>query len=394
MNDRAPRLAVIVSHPIQYFVPLYRRLAASEDVDLRVFFTWHSGQAPVRDPGFARDVRWDIPLTAGYAFEPVPNTSHDPGTHHFWGLQNPSLVERVVAWRPDAAVVHGWASLSHLQALRSLPRRGIPTLLRGDSHLLDAVRSGLGWRGKKALLSRIFSWPTGFLVVGQANRAYYQAFGVAEDRLFACPHSIDVGRFAEPSAWLEAEAARWRQGLGIAPDRPVVLYAGKFERRKRVTELLRAALANEQSNAIVVLVGSGETQREIDAIASAHPQRIRVLPFQNQSRMPVVYRLGDLFVLPSSHGESWGLAVNEALASGRPVLVSDRVGCAVDVVDETCGRIFAYDEPTSLMRALCEMTRDAVQLNDMRNSAKKRAEFFDISVTERALLDAVTAVCR
>ncbi|HVH81013.1 MAG TPA: hypothetical protein VM782_16570, partial [Stellaceae bacterium] len=61
---------------------------------------------------------------------------------------------------------------------------------------------------------------------------------------------------------------------------------------------------------------------------------------------------------------------------------------------ETCGRIFAYDEPTSLMRALCEMTRDAVQLNDMRNSAKKRAEFFDISVTERALLDAVTAVCR
>src|SRR5207244_8667044 len=94
-----------------------------------------------------------------------------------------------------------------------------------------------------------------------------------------------------------------------------------------------------------------------DAIAAANPSRFRVIPFQNQSRMPVVYRLGDLFVLPSAYGETWGLAVNEALACGRPVLVSDRVGCAADVVDPSCGRIFHWSDLSALVKIMNESTR-------------------------------------
>ena len=340
------RLAIVVSHPIQYYVPLYQKLAQRSDVAIKVFFTWHAGQAAVEDRGFKTPVAWDIPLTEKYEFELVPNVSSRPGTHWFFGLRNPSLVDRVVSWRPDVIHITGWAGMSHFVALRAFRKKGIPTLFRGDSHLLDGAPNGPHWWMKRALLKAVYSWPNGFLVVGAANRAYFEALGVERNRLFSCPHSIDVARFAEPANVFEQEAAQWRQQLGIAPDRCALVFAGKFEPKKQPVELMRAVLSLNNLDPVLVMVGNGELGAEVEALAAANPERFRVLPFQNQSRMPVVYRLGNLFVLPSAFGETWGLAVNEALACGRPVLVSDRVGCAADVVDASCGRV--YSEPTPL----------------------------------------------
>jgi len=382
------RLAFVVSHPIQYVAPLYQHLARRSDVSIKVFFTWHAGGRAVEDRGFGQAVAWDIPLTQGYEFELVANTAADAGTHHFFGLRNPTLVDRVMAWRPDAVVISGWAWLSHLRALHALHRRGVRTLFRGDSHLLDGHPKGLRSWIKGALLRHIFSWPDGFLVVGSANRAYYDSFGVGPERLHSCPHSIDVARFAEPTQALEDEAARWRRELGIAPERVVLLFAGKFERKKRPVELMRAVRQLDDPAVMLVLVGAGELQTEIDAIAAADPDRFRVIPFQNQSRMPVVYRLADLFVLPSAYGETWGLAVNEALASGRPVLVSDRVGCAADVVTPDCGRIFPWNDLAALAKIMNESTRTRDRLMTMRGAAGRRAWSFDIAVTEVAVVAA------
>jgi glycosyltransferase involved in cell wall biosynthesis len=391
MKRAIRRLAFIVSHPIQYVVPLYQRLARRDDLAIKVFFTWHAAEAPVADRGFRKPVAWDIPLAQGYEFERVPNVSADPGTHHFFGLRNPTLVDRVMAWQPDDVIVNGWAWLSHLQALHAFPRRNVRTFFIGDSHLLDGPLPGMRWPIKRALLRRVFSWPTGFLVVGSANRAYFQRFGVEPSRLHPCPHSIDVARFAEPVDELEQEAAGWRSRLGISSARPVLLYAGKFEPKKRPVELMRAVQRLRNSGIMLVLVGSGELQDEIDTIAAADPDRFRVIPFQNQSRMPVVYRLGDLFVLPSSHGETWGLAVNEALACGRPVLVSDRVGCAADVVDPSCGRIFRADDFSTFEQCVDELVDDAI-LPVMRSAARTRARLFDVAMTEDALTAALEKV--
>lgn|SRR5262249_23863201 len=385
------RIAFVVSHPIQYVVPLYQRLGRRDDVELKVFFTWHAGMQAVEDRGFRRPIAWDIPLTQGYEYELVPNVAADPGTHGFFGLRNPSLVDRVVAWRPDVVHVSGWAWLSHVQALHRLHRRDVRTLFLGDSHLLDAQPSGPRWWTKRVLLRRVFSWPSGLLVVGSANRAYYERFGVATERLHCCPHSIDVARFAEPAEDLEQEAARWRLALGIAPGQTVLLYAGKFEPKKRPVELMRAVA--RRRGLVLVLVGAGELQAEVDAVAAADPSRFRVLPFQNQSRMPVVYRLADIFVLPSAYGESWGLAVNEALACGRPVVVSDRAGCAADVVDPSCGRIFHWDDWTGLEKAVDALAENPDKLAGMRRAASARAWSFDVAAAETALLAAVDRVC-
>jgi glycosyltransferase involved in cell wall biosynthesis len=386
---RRSRLAFIASHPIQYVAPLYQRLAKRDDLAVKVFFTWHAGERAVADRGFGQPVAWDIPITQGYDFEQITNVAADPGTHHFFGLRNPGLVDRITAWQPDAVVVNGWAWLSHLQALAALHRRGTRTLFRGDSHLLDGPPEGpRGWL-KQAALRRVFAWPDAFLVVGSANRAYYQAFGVARRRLHPCPHSIDVGRFAAPADELERQAAEWRLRLGIAPERMVALFAGKFERKKRPVELMRVVQRLHKSDIVLVLVGGGELKEEIDAIAAADPDRFRVIPFQNQNRMPVVYRLGDLFVLPSAHGETWGLAVNEALACGRPALVSDRVGCAADLIDADCGGIFRWDDLDGLAEAMNHLLDDRGRLAAMRAAAATRARAFDIAATETGLVAAL-----
>jgi glycosyltransferase involved in cell wall biosynthesis len=283
--------------------------------------------------------------------------------------------------------ITGWAMLSHFWTMRRLHGMGIPVLFRGDSHLLDDT-SLAGVRGtiKTSLLTRVFSWPSGFLVVGAANRSYYERFGVEPGRLYPCRHSIDVGRFADRSGSHESEASSWREELGISQDRCVLLFSGKFERKKRPIELMRAVLNIPDENVMLVMVGNGELDDDVNALAATHPTRFRVLPFQNQTRMPVVYRLGDLFVLPSAYGETWGLAVNEALASGRPVLVSDRVGCAHDVVDETCGQIFSWNSPSSLSTQISDLTKDRERLVGMRQAAALRAWSFDISQTEAELI--------
>lgn len=389
------RLAFIVSHPIQYYAPLYQRLARRTDIEIKVFFTWHDGRQAMPDSGFRRMVAWDIPLAEGYDYELVPNVSHDPGTHHFSGLRNPGLVASVLAWRPDVAHITGWAWASHLWAMRALSNAGVPTLFRGDSHLLDRPRKRSGrWMLKRLALRRFFTWPRAFLYVGQANRAYYEAFGVKSERLHYCPHSIDVARFAEPADLYEQEARAWRRELGIEDSREVVLFAGKFEPIKRPVELMRSILACGEEAPVLVLVGNGALEADIKALAAAYPARFRVLPFQNQRRMPVVYRLGDLFVLPSA-SETWGLAVNEALACGRPALVSSRVGCAADVFrkgsGEACGEVFQWDDMAALTAAVRRWASLA-RRPEVRGAALARAWDFDIECTETALLGCVEAV--
>jgi glycosyltransferase involved in cell wall biosynthesis len=379
------RLAIIVSHPIQYYVPLYRSLAQRGDVDIKVFFTWHAGNAAVLDHGFKKAVAWDIPLTEGYEYELVPNTSSEPGTHRFGGLKNPSLVTRVLNWQPDAVHITGWAWFSHMKAMWAFSKRGMPTLFRGDSHLLDSDRQGFKWWIKHTVLRQVFSWPAAFLYVGKANRAYYETFGVKADRLCFCPHSIDVARFTGSTDDFERKAARWRAELEISHDQTVILFAGKFERNKRPLELMQTMMELDDPRLVLVLVGNGELEGRIKAIADENPDKFRVLPFQNQSLMPTVYRLGDLFALPST-GETWGLAVNEALACGRPVLVSDRVGCAADVVDASCGRIFPYNNLSLLGLAIKEMTSEQGNLIAMREAALRRGWIFDVAMTEETLI--------
>ncbi len=380
---------------------------------MKVFYTWRDA-GPARDVKFQREFAWDIPLMEGYDHEVVPNASSDPGTHHRRGLVNPDLVSRVLAWKPDAVHITGYNYVSHGRAIKELSKAGIPVLFRGDSHLLDGCGPWWRWQLKKCFLSQVYRWPAVFLCVGQANRDYYRAFGVPEQKLFHVPHTIDVARFAEPNEELEAKAMAWRRELGIPDENFVFLYAAKLEPRKRPMELLEAFLRADIPKTTLLFAGSGEIESALkkrafesgqSSVASSQQQktedcklktvnsthRVVFLPFQNQSVMPVVYRLGNLLVLPSGYGETWGLAVNEALACGRPSLVSDCVGCARDIIREgENGMVFrtdAWDDCIITMKKMAD-----AEWRSKREGMRAGARAFDTACGVDALVDALRSV--
>lgn len=326
------RLAVVTTHPIQYNAPLFARLSGMDGIHTRVFYTWsQTAEGGQYDPDFGRKVEWDIPLREGYEHVFLENTARRPGSDRFRGIVNPGLIEALEAWRPDAILVFTWAHQSHLAALRHFKGR-VPILFRGDSTLIDES-PGLKMLLRRLLLRWVYRHVDMALFAGLRNRAYFVAHGVGETRLCRCPHAIDNGRFMHPPGDADRQAREWRRSLGIDEDRVVVLFCGKLEPKKDPACLTRIAALARSERLIFAFAGDGRLKPDLsDAVTG--DDRFRFLGFQNQQAMPVVYRMSDIMILPSLYGETWGLAVNEAMACGRPVIVSDRVGCAPDLVED------------------------------------------------------------
>lgn len=333
------RLAVVTTHPIQYNAPLFARLSDMPGIELKVFYTWsQTGAGGQYDPDFGRHVAWDIPLLEGYEFCFVDNTSRRPGSDHFRGIVNPTLVDTLRQWSPDAILVYSWPFQSHLQVLRHFKGR-VPLLFRGDSTLLDRG-SLLRSLARAALLTWVYRHVDMALYVGTRNLEYYKAYGMEESRLHPVPHSVDNRRFLDPDGSVTSEASILRAGLGIGVEDLVLLFVGKLEPKKDPALLIRLARRMGSDRLRFVFAGDGPLAGSLRSEA-AGDSRIHFLGFQNQRAMPSIYRMADILVLPSLYNETWGLAVNEAMASGRPVIVSDRVGCAPDlVVDGSTGWTF------------------------------------------------------
>lgn len=312
------RLLYLVSHPIQYQAPLLRRVAAEPDIALRVLFE-RDTEAGYFDDGFGREVRWDVPLRQGYDSALAAETD---------------LAAEIAA--ADAVWLHGWQGGRMRSALRLARRLGKPVLLRGEN-TDDAMPDGSGPRGwlKRRFLAWVFARTEAFLAIGSANRAYYEARGVASGRIFPMPYAVDNEAFA--AAALAARPGRdaLRAELGLEPGRKVVLFAGKLMARKHPHTLLDAWKTADWGGRAphLLFVGDGAMA---DRLKAAAPPGVVFAGFRNQGQLPVLYGLADLFVLASER-EPWGLAVNEAMACGTAVLVGDRVGCAVDLVDPSCG---------------------------------------------------------
>jgi glycosyltransferase involved in cell wall biosynthesis len=387
------RLAVVTTHPIQYNAPLFARLSEMPGIELKVFYTWsQTRQGGQYDPDFGRHVEWDIPLLEGYAYCFVENTSRRPGSDHFRGIVNPTLVETLRQWSADAILVYSWPFQSHLQVLRHFRGR-VPLLFRGDSTLLDRG-SWLRSLARSALLTWVYRHVDMALYVGACNLEYYKAYGMEESRLHHVPHSVDNRRFLDPDGSVTSMASAMRAGLGIGDDDLVLLFVGKLEPKKDPGLLIRLARRMGSNRLRFVFAGDGPLADPLRSEA-AGDGRIHFLGFQNQRAMPSIYRMADILVLPSLYNETWGLAVNEAMASGRPVIVSDRVGCAPDlVVDGSTGWAFrpGADAEARLAAILEGVLQEPARLRGMGEAASTVISRFSVDVAAQGIAAALQRV--
>jgi len=375
-------------------------LAGTADSSIKVFYTWGQAQGKVHDKDFGIERKWDIDLLSGYDHVFVKNIATAPGSHHYRGIINPSLINEVASFQPDKIIVYGWKFNSHLKLLRYFKGK-VPLYFRGDSTLLDEPA---GFSIKKVMRTLLLQWVYRHvdfvLSPGTASDAYFQNAGLSVRQIIRAPHAVDNARFSgtetpdELSAY-EGSAQHWRKELSIPEDAKVFLFAGKLEPKKDPLLLVKAfaRLHQQYPNTHLIMVGNGILEEELKKMTSTPSPplptsgrlnlsppplpsagkltSITFLPFQNQSIMPVVYRLGDAVVLPSKGpDETWGLAINEAMACGRPVIVSDRCGAAADIVKNAeNGFVFKAGDESELLSCMEKMI-----LGDTRSMGAKAFE--------------------
>jgi glycosyltransferase involved in cell wall biosynthesis len=350
------RLGIVTSHPIQYQAPLFRALA--KQADIHVYFAHRASADDQAEAGFGGGFDWDTDLTSGYPHSFLRNASTRPGIVRFGGCDSPDVGRTLAADRPDVMVVFGWHFKTYLQAARAARALGIPVMARTDSHL-NAPRP-LAKRVVKSIGFPLFLRQfDAFLPTGTRSAAYLRHYRVPETRIRVVPCCIDVEAFRSREKEARSRREQIRAGWGAGSGDLIILFVGKLIGLKRIGDLLEAAgLLVQSRHAIrVMIVGTGTLEAQLRRQGQDLKVPVTFVGFVNQSSLAEFYVGADLLVLPSE-SETWGLVVNEAFACGLPAIVSDKVGCAPDMIRENLtGRVVPTGDSQRLAAAIQEFPR-------------------------------------
>ena len=360
-------LAILTTHPIQYQVPLWQALARDGRVPFEVWYLTDHGTRHSRDREFGQTFAWDIDTLSGYTHRFL-EVSQRATPSSFWKCRlRERLRDRLRASHATALWIQGWQVAAYWQAVREAQSAGVEVWLRGESNDL-APQPPWKRKLKRAKNGWLFRRVDRFFYIGKANRRLYEESGVTEAKLYPAPYAVDNERFAMQAAALRPRRAALREQWGIPEDAFCILFCGKFIPKKRPLDIVAATRTLIEKGALLKLhllfVGSGvlgpELRRACRVVCDIEGQLTSpqvqgtnyasVLPpasfagFLNQKEISQAYVAADCLVLPSDHRETWGLVVNEALASGVPCLVSQACGCAEEL--SGCGTFAPGDIET------------------------------------------------
>lgn len=371
------RLAVLASHPIQYQVPLWQRLAANEEVDLTVLYCGEEGAMERKDPEFGISFKWDVPLLEGYRFRFLKNYSPRPGPG-FWGKMNPGILVELWKNKYDALLVFGHFGLFNLLGFFGAWLTRTPVLLRGVSSVYyDSVlgRKAVLRIAKRLYLCNLFRFGvSGFLYIGERNKRFYGCYGVPEGKLFFFPYAVDNDFFWDESRRYRAEREEIRRELGIGSEAVVILFAAKLIPKKNPMEILVAYRnLRDLKNVALAIVGDGDLRPEMEIYVRREGLRnVFFFGFQNQREMPKYYAISDIFVrtdLPDKG--DWGATVNEALACGVPVVSSNAVGSQEDlIVEGENGFVYRFGDTEGLISILRKLLQEKERREGMREACR------------------------
>lgn len=330
------RLAVVVSHPIQHFVPFYRAIAADPAFDLCVFFCSKNGLESYFDQQMNSEIKWGMDMLGGYQSRFLDEAARITDTG-FFAVNNPSMRRALADFRPEAALLYGYGSISQLRALAHCRLKGVPALLIGDSELKR--RRPLAKRLVKEPVVRVLLGQfAAFLTVGRANEEYYESYGVTAAQMFHAPFTIDETLYRRARAERAHRRAALRARLGIKPEAFVVATIGKVTASKRTHDIVEAAKALRSRRGAAspiqfLIAGDGAERARMQAAATELDLPIHFLGFVNVDELPDVYCAADVVAHPSEK-DAHPLVLSEAACIGLPILVSDRVGAigATDIV--------------------------------------------------------------
>jgi glycosyltransferase involved in cell wall biosynthesis len=384
----------ILSHPIQYFTPLFRELEQEKDIDFEVWYCSDEGAKPMMDKGFGTVVQWDIPLMEGYQYKIFKNTSRRPSIRFgFMGLWNPDLISAIrKSPKGTTFILHGWNYVTHLLALINIWIYGHKLIFRGDNPDHHDRQLPLLKRIVKQIFIRpILILPNKVLYAGRRNYMFFRMYGVPDHKLVFAPHSVDNSRFKLTESELQEQRTLMREKWNIKEDHFVVLVPAKYIPKKRIHDVIDAIATIESTHIYLVLAGEGPSRVFLENRAQKYlPGRVIFTGFINQQEMPSIYAMADILCLSSGLGETWGLAVNEGMNCKLPLLLSNLCGCAEDlVVHGENGYVYSCGDVATLAAHIKNMSEQLEITKQMGEKSAKIISLFSIQNTVKGIRKAI-----
>jgi glycosyltransferase involved in cell wall biosynthesis len=381
------RLCVVTTHPIQYIAPWFRSLAQHEAIDLHVVFL-RELDAGAQGIGFGQAFTWDVPLREGYSNEALDIPMGASAV--FAGLR--AFVRTLRRQHADIVLVTGWNEPLLAFATPAARVLGYKTIVRGESND-KRDRSLIARLIHRALLA----FASAVTIIGSGNRRFYESYAYSQDRIFPGVYFVENDRMLAMAEARAIERRAIRASEGVRVDEVVFAFCGKHVPFKRPDWLVEAAgqLVKEGLRIRLRFAGSGELTESLKERCDALGIAASFTGFLNQTEMWRAYIGADVFVLPSTHRETWGLVVNEAMLFGLPAIVSDDVGCSPDlVVENETGWVFrgGVDALAASMR---HAVREQARLHVMGLRARHRVTSnYSMEIATSGLLQAIAYLRR
>ncbi len=393
-GDKKPRLAILVTHPIQHFAPLYKKLAQNDRLKVKVFFYCHMGINSYFDPGFREKFSWDIPLLEGYEYAFLP-IKQEPRELKPLAPFSPGLLKALQAYDPDYVYLTGYAYLNNWLAFLWSRYHRKKLLFFSDSELLHSRTAGAKLF-KRIVLPWFYRGIDAFVTIGDHNELYYKHYGVPGEKLVRGAYPVDITRFASVKESLTADSKQeLRAKWSLYPDSTVILFVGKFIEDKCPLDLIEAlhGLDCDKHHIQALFIGSGPLLEEMKARISAYglERRVIISGFVNQTEMPRCLAMGDVIAM-CSQKDPHPCAVSEAMAAGNAVIASDKIGCigASDTVRHGINAlVYPCRNVTKLSEAILFMAQNHAERLRMANTSREIARTQDLSVTANAILKAM-----
>jgi glycosyltransferase involved in cell wall biosynthesis len=275
-------------------------------------------------------------------------------------------------FRPEVVVVPGWGYRGALLALKWGLANKVPVICMSESTQWDEVRNPI----KEWIKRRIIGLFSSALVGGTPHRAYMQELGMPADRIFLGYDAVDNRFFSEEAKKIGASSSE----LGDK-GKPYFLASARFIDKKNLPRLLKAYAGyrqkvERQRSRVegqtpelwdLILLGDGQLRSELETLRSelGLENCVQMPGFKQYEELPTYYAHAGAFIHASTT-EQWGLVINEAMASCLPVLVSNRCGCAADLVREgENGWTFDPTNEEQMADLMVKIAGDEMRLKEM-----------------------------
>lgn len=382
MNINKPKLVALITHPIQYYAPLYKKLSERNNIDIHVIFLSDAGTVAYHDPGFGKEIVWDIPLLEGY-----PYTILEQGLNlekvGFWTRYSPKLLPLLDQLSPDFIMVYGYASKMNWVAQRWAIQNNKKFIYTSDSNFNNS-KNYLKNFLKRIAVSKFFKNVTIFLSPSEANERYLIHFGAQKQRIVRSPFAIEFERWSSASS-------------PCLPSKDFqFVWAGKFVDIKRPLDFIFALHLITGSTGIEIdalIIGDGPLKGQIKDAIRALPAscRVKMAGFVNQKNMPRELARSEIFVF-SSDVEAYGLIASEAAAAGLALIVADKIGCVGDTVLARPGvnaLTYPAGDVEALSKAMSKLIDEPQTRSVMQHESLEIAKGHDISVAAKIIEDVV-----